>query len=352
MLGCGQVVQLFHLPNALALEDVTVVGVCDLNEARARLAAEGAGSATWTTDPGELLAMELDAVIVATEDLEHSRLARQTMEAGKHVFVEKPLALSLSDASALQSYAEASNRVLFVGYQRRFDEGVALAREELEARGKATVRLVHLHDLCHDNELVIKDVAPPALLTDGFRSGRTDFTAAAAWHALAQRFGKLPLERAATYRLFLNLACHDVSVLVDVLGEPESVRFADFSTPLFGLVVFEFSNYLAILEVGQTTRKWFDQRLRVVFDDATLELSWPSPFIEDAPTLVEYHTMDGPRECHRAAFASYRSRFRAELDAFFSAVRAGADQTDSAGHAVVVNRWLDAALDLDAAQLS
>ncbi len=70
-----------------------------------------------TADYAEVLRdATLDAVVIATPIATHATLARQALEAGKHVFVEKPLATSSAEARRLEATAKARGRALFVGH--------------------------------------------------------------------------------------------------------------------------------------------------------------------------------------------------------------------------------------------
>ena len=78
------------------------------------------------TDYGALLAdPEIDAVVVAVSDQYHVALARQALEAGKHVLVEKPLGVSIEECKTLRQAAASKGCLLQVGNNRRFDPGIA-----------------------------------------------------------------------------------------------------------------------------------------------------------------------------------------------------------------------------------
>ena len=76
---------------------------------------------------------ELDAVVVATPARSHASLAAQALEAGKHVLVEKPLALSTAEAVALTRQAEQAGRVLMVGHTFEYNPAVTKIRALLQA---------------------------------------------------------------------------------------------------------------------------------------------------------------------------------------------------------------------------
>jgi predicted dehydrogenase len=81
----------------------------------------------------ELLASdEVDAVVIATPASMHARHVRAALEAGKHVLVEKPLALSVRDCDDLVDHAEANARTLMVGHTFVYSEPVRFLRQLVE----------------------------------------------------------------------------------------------------------------------------------------------------------------------------------------------------------------------------
>ncbi|MEA2318619.1 MAG: hypothetical protein QOD44_2808 [Solirubrobacteraceae bacterium] len=101
----------------------------DRSDVRERFAAQYPG-ARVTGDIGELLADdELDAVVLATPVPTHAALAVRVLEAGKHCFVEKPLALTVADAESVVEAARAADRVLMVGHLLQYHPGVNKLKE-------------------------------------------------------------------------------------------------------------------------------------------------------------------------------------------------------------------------------
>src|SRR5215218_6040472 len=85
-------------------------------------------------DPAEAMAdPEVDAVVVATPARTHAALVQEALAAGKHVLVEKPLALSTVEAVALAEAAERAGRVLMVGHTFEYNPAVTRMRELIEA---------------------------------------------------------------------------------------------------------------------------------------------------------------------------------------------------------------------------
>ena len=129
VLGAGPIAQAAHL------EAVTKAGNCELHAIcdRARdllepMAAIHRPARTFVAYEAMLADPELDAVIVAIADQFHVAAALKALDTGKHVLVEKPLGTSVEEAEPLRARVAASGLTLQVGTMRRFDAGLAFAR--------------------------------------------------------------------------------------------------------------------------------------------------------------------------------------------------------------------------------
>lgn len=112
ILGCGRVVSGPYRPvleALLAKQQIEVTLACDLLPERQEFMHEAFGAQRFTTDPVEVIHSDaVDLVLVLTPPGEHARLVLAALEAGKHVLVEKPPALSLEEGRRL---VETSHRV-------------------------------------------------------------------------------------------------------------------------------------------------------------------------------------------------------------------------------------------------
>jgi predicted dehydrogenase/threonine dehydrogenase-like Zn-dependent dehydrogenase len=104
----------------------------------ARNAAETYGFSTAATDPSALFAdSDTDCIFIATRHGSHAQLTIDALQAGKHVFVEKPLALTHDDLDKIEQAAQSSSSHLTVGFNRRFAPMTRRAREAIRAAGGA-----------------------------------------------------------------------------------------------------------------------------------------------------------------------------------------------------------------------
>ncbi|MDE3057610.1 MAG: bi-domain-containing oxidoreductase [Bacteroidota bacterium] len=132
-IGAGNFAQASLLPH-LAGKNVMLKGVCTGSGLNAKNVARQFGFEFATTDPKEICGSDaIDAVFIATRHNLHASLCAQAIRHNKHVFVEKPLALSDAELDAVvraynASLKHASLRFL-VGFNRRFSPSVRTAKE-------------------------------------------------------------------------------------------------------------------------------------------------------------------------------------------------------------------------------
>ena len=111
-----------------------VVAVCDMNHAAADAAAKEYGVAQTFTDVAEMLALpSLDAVSIITPNRFHKPLAVQALEAGKHIFCEKPPALNAAEVGEMKAAAEAAGKTLMFNFNNRARPESYALRDYLQA---------------------------------------------------------------------------------------------------------------------------------------------------------------------------------------------------------------------------
>lgn len=134
LIGAGRWADVHR--RALAHEGLPLEAVAVRSESTAERVRADWGVAA-TTDVGALLERPLDAVIVASPNYLHAAHALAALEAGKHVLVEKPMALTVPDCDRMLEAAAAAGRVLAVGHEMRVFTLFEQVRREVAALGGA-----------------------------------------------------------------------------------------------------------------------------------------------------------------------------------------------------------------------
>ena len=127
-----------------ATRGASLRSVCDLRpELLERVSAIHPGVRVTRSFEELLLDPEIAAVALAVDAGSHHRLARRALEAGRHVFVEKPLTLTVADSEELCAVAERTRRTLMVGHLLLYHPAIVLAKRAIDDGELGQVRYIH-----------------------------------------------------------------------------------------------------------------------------------------------------------------------------------------------------------------
>lgn len=179
------------------------------------------------------LESDVGGIVIATPAPTHYKLALAALEAGKDVFVEKPMTLFTSEARHLAEYAESKGRILMVGHLLLYSSAIAWMRNYL-ATGKA---------------------------------GKV-------FHVATQRtkLGRVRREE----NVWWSFAPHDISVILDLLGNPPLNQVQGFGHAMLQPEIEDNVHVNLTFEGGQT---------------AHIHCSWYSPLLERKTTVIASQQM-------------------------------------------------------------
>jgi predicted dehydrogenase len=295
--------------NVAATPGARLSWLCDSDPAaRERVAAALPAGTRLSDSLDELLADdELDGVLLATPVPSHAELAIRVLTAGKHCFVEKPLAQSLADAQRVLDAAAASGRVLMVGHLLEYHPGVRALAQLIAAGELGRIHYIYTERL------------------------------------------NLGLLRADENALW-SLGAHDVSVILSLAGEQPvelDARGECYMRPGIEDVVFAFMRFPSGL-AAHMHLSWLDphkeRRLTVVgsrrmatFDDMQPERKltiYDKGFDESAERWGEFIARSGPSTSPPIAASE---PLALEVEHFVACVRDGvAPRSDGASGLRVV----------------
>ncbi len=208
-----------HARTVAASPLIDVVAVADTDTAAAVAVAGDIGASPSTTTDHLLDINGIDAWLIATPTTTHPALVRMALDAGLHVLCEKPLALDPVDSDRLGAEAVAADRVLQVGFWRRFSPPWATAKRLIEQGAIGRPLLIRLSQWDAD--------PPPAEFCDPVSSGGLAIDCGVHEIDLAEWFSGRLVERVTSFNLPIvdqSLAdIGDVDNLVAVLEMGEGV---------------------------------------------------------------------------------------------------------------------------------
>lgn len=141
LLGCGTI-SAQHLEAIAAVDGIRLGGVASASVERARMVGER-WAVPWTTDIGDLLGRDdIDAVAILTPSGLHPSQALAALGRGKHVLVEKPIALTVAAADTVIAAAARQGLTLATVSQRRFEPAIAALQVAVAADALGTISLI------------------------------------------------------------------------------------------------------------------------------------------------------------------------------------------------------------------
>jgi len=133
IVGCGRVTRLCHVPALARLPKAEVAALADVDSSRVRDLARQTGARAYHDHDALIADPEIDVVAVCVPAVHHAEVAVAALEGGKHVFLEKPVALGLAEGQRIAAAGARAKGQLIVGFNLRWHRLVSAARALVEA---------------------------------------------------------------------------------------------------------------------------------------------------------------------------------------------------------------------------
>jgi myo-inositol 2-dehydrogenase/D-chiro-inositol 1-dehydrogenase len=312
LLGCGRIARIFHLPILADLAGVELVAVAEPDPVGRARAVAAAPRATVVADWRDVVADPgIDALVVCLPSGMHAEAAGAAFEAGRHVYLEKPIATSLDDGRRVLAAWRSSGKVGMAGFDQRFEPAIdALRREVLAGR-----------------------VGAPTGARLAMGSGRRD---APEWKRA----------RATGGGVLLDLGSHMADLTRFVLGEEVREVCASLATTLADEDTASFTMTLAS---GKLAQAWVtlagitESRVEVVGERGLLTADRYAGTVRFFPLEPAWSRVDRAREglarlgrdsralIEIAQPLAIGATYRAALEAFAAAVAAGRQTSPDIG---------------------
>ena len=317
-VGCGFMAQKVHLHNLSSMDSCDVVA---LVEVRSGLGQQVQALFDIPKLYDHHLAMaeddDIDAFVVSAAFAVQGDIARDLLQTGKPVFMEKPMAVSVAQAEAIVDAARTPGARLMVGYMKRYDAGNELVKETVDQFRQTgelgDLTFVRAHGFCGD---WICGLDTPMI--------RSDEPVPQVEATMPEW---LPEEFYRPYLGYLQQYAHNVNLLRFFLSAEDRIRICTVDLDddgYTGIVSFDLDGVRAVLESGRLRYHRWDEHTQVYFEDGWVQ-TWAPPLLhKNLPAEVEIyrggdtHSTTRPLPEDRWSWA-----YRRELEHFVDGVRTG-----------------------------
>lgn len=228
-------------------------------------------------------------MLVATPDEYHAALAINAIEAGKHVVIEKPIALARIDALRIaEAAATRPDLTVCVGYMRRYATAMSIMKDLVATAGK--INYVVVRDIIGANATFVEQSGTFPYKAGDFPAGSMEEKIALGKQMVETSIGKEAASNptlARTWRLLNGLSSHDISALREIFGSPRGVRYASSSDQVTFLhAILEYDGFDCHFETGIDSVASFDASIEVFAQNKRIKLIYDTPYVKGLPVRI------------------------------------------------------------------
>ncbi len=320
-LGCGFMGQMAHLYNYDRIESCQVVALAEVRPQLAQKVAHRYDIERIYPAHEALLAdTDVDAVVMSQPFQRNYSLGKQVLAAGKHLFTEKPMVARYDEAEELVALAGQNNLVYAVGFMKRYDPGVALAKHWLDTFRETGElgRLRMVDSTCFLGDWLQNPGTPihtgEPVPQDDIKNRYPEF---------------LPAEQQSIYEHFLNIYSHNINLLHFLCEHPLECTAADQHDRAF-LVSMRSGEVLVSLRGVPSKSHHWDEQTTFYFEKGRVEIQTPTPLNRQAVAEVKIWREINQTWTQQCLLPAVEWAFFRQARAFVEAV-AGVNESVTAG---------------------
>jgi predicted dehydrogenase len=282
-VGCGYMAQRVHLPNLLSIPDCEVVALAEVRQELGKQVQSRLGIPKLYKEHEAMLAdPDIEAIAVSAAFAVQGQIARDALQAGKNVFMEKPMAVSVAQADAILEAERSSGKRLMVGYMKRYDSGNELVKAKVEqfraSNELGPMTYVRNHGFLGD---WVAGLDTPMDKSD---------EPVPQTPALGPEW--LPQEFFGQYVNYLQQYTHNINLMRWFLdaGDNVRVRTVDFDEDGYtGVVILDVAGTRAVLESGRISHYRWDEHTQIYFRHGWIHTWAPPLLLKQVPAEVEIY---------------------------------------------------------------
>ncbi|KAI4850233.1 NAD(P)-binding protein [Aureobasidium sp. EXF-8846] len=344
IIGAGEVTQIIHLPTLCQLSHLyEITAICDLSNKNAEHCAEKYQIPKATTVPEDVInSSDVDIVFISVSDEFHEPYAIAALEAQKHVFIEKPITLSMQSAQRIIDAEHKSKGRVWVGYMRRHSRTFTDAfKRELDSIPK--ILYARSRDFSGPNGKFTSQSGTFPVKNTDFHPSAGEERNKRVNSLLREAFGAEPTPEQVNYARFLgSLGSHDISLMREALGFPEEVTAVTVNEPFYS-AIFKLRNrsgskdpFYVTYESGIDGVPEFDAHLAVYGENKRVTIFYDSPYIKtQKPVMVKVQEINEAGEVQtREIISSFEDAFATEFQDMHDCLVSGKEIKTSAEDAI------------------
>lgn len=288
-----------HAKNlAFKIANAELTAACSIVPAELEFAKNELGVQDVYTDYKEMLIKaDIDAVVIVTTSSEHCWQIAAALDAGKHVFTDKPLGVTVEECKLAEAAVERHpEQIFFLGFMRRFDPSYAYAMEKIKAGLIGTPYMVKATGI--DPEALVEGAIKFAPTSGG---------------------------------IFIDMAIHDIDLMRWFLGSDPVEVYAIGSTfkhlvfkacgdDETGVAMYRCANgSIGFVHVGRTASHGYHVETEIIGTEGTLRIS---PIPEKNLCMI-YDKNGAVKECVSGFPERFAEAYRLEMENFIDCVQKG-----------------------------
>jgi predicted dehydrogenase len=314
-VGCGFMGQGVHIPNFGSIPEVELVALAEIRPLLGEKVRRRWGfRKVYSSHLDIAKDSEVEAVGVSAAASEQSQIANDLLRAGKHVFMEKPMAVSVAEAEEMLASSQAGGGRLMVAYMKRYDAGNEIAKRHIDGmRADASFgRLLYArnHGFCGN-------------WVAGFSETIEQTDEPRPQPAPGRYPDWLPEDQRGPYYGYLQQYTHNVNLLRWLLdaGDQAQVTAADFDADGYtGLVTFEMKGVRAIIESASISHHGWDEHTQLYFQHGWVRVTSPPLLLKNVSASVEVYSAGKTQEIVSPLPVPYTWCYRREAEHFVECV--------------------------------
>ena len=279
-IGAGFVSQVAHLSSYAEIPEAEIIALAELRPQLGSKVCERFGIQSYYRDHKKLLEGEkLDAVIAIVGRKNIFPIAKDILNFGYDLFTEKPMSSTLNQAKSLVNIADTKGCRYTIGYMRRHDQGVQIAKiklaEFLESGVLGDIVFCRAYcfggnDYCNISGFIqtnepYPDIKPSQIAPE--------------W---------VPEKLKKDFDKFLNVYVHDINLIRYLFDIEPKVKYVDYRN-VSGSVILDFDKFPGVLEFGYIDQNRWYEGIDIYFSKGRMRLVLPPAFLRNQPAVVEIY---------------------------------------------------------------